>query len=829
VARKYLQSLHNRAASWKRCRAIFVGQEDVGKTTLISCLQSSKNKVSCDVNISTDGIRIQSDIKIVPDDTAQSSLSLVAWDLGGQEVFYPTHNFFLTSSSIYVVVFNLHRYDSSRVDYWMRSIRMLSGNSSRAPVVVVGTHADHPDCPPERVESLLNQLRQVYSPSRFRGLHAILGVSCKTGLGINEFKQALLRASHHLDYLYKPVPISWVQLYDCVTSRASAIASWQRYVSWAHACSIDTKQELQNVTGFLRNIGALIHFGDPTSSGGGGGGSSSSSANLTSSLLEAAGIATEDEELSERINLSGDDPTTPALDEFESGSPLSSSPALSSTRPLSSVSFTRKRSLGKPNSTPLSSSAGASWSSPGSSSGSSGSSSPSPLASVTLSSTSAATLSSVGGVGINSMSSSTGGSGNLNACESEARELRLVSCLSDLVVLQPQWLADLMASLITFSHSWIRCGILEMHLLPLVFANYTESVLDTLLALLEKFQIVFRMKDSALGIGRVLVPGMLPETRPDDLSTHWPPTPGRDASEYGREYVFPFLPLGFFPSFVCTSMHLAEVRPVLFWRSGLLLRTIEGQAALVLFDPENYSLSIRVRLPNVLAARSRAIPPDRLLLNLLVDVVEYQIESKFKFDHVDRFVPCTHCLSSSDASMSAKPFFFSFSECTMAALSGQEFLFCQHIRSAARCVLLAALAPDVAFHGIPSSFRIITSEADLQPPAVGQPAYNLIRLNQVVGKGGFGLVYRGVIEAPHATAEQPGLLEGGTEVAVKELNLGEELTAEQRFLEFQKEVFIMRCVYLLATLLLSVIVRSFARSLVRSLVGWLTQPLVGRV
>jgi hypothetical protein len=44
AAKKYCFSLHTQAASWNRCRAIFVGQEDVGKTTLVCCCNRERER-----------------------------------------------------------------------------------------------------------------------------------------------------------------------------------------------------------------------------------------------------------------------------------------------------------------------------------------------------------------------------------------------------------------------------------------------------------------------------------------------------------------------------------------------------------------------------------------------------------------------------------------------------------------------------------------------------------------------------------------------------------------------------------------------------------------
>lgn len=65
-------------------------------------------------------------------------MSLLAWDLGGQEVFYPTHQFFLTANCIYFVVFDISSPGISRIEYWMRQIKSLSRNdgtgTSKAPL-----------------------------------------------------------------------------------------------------------------------------------------------------------------------------------------------------------------------------------------------------------------------------------------------------------------------------------------------------------------------------------------------------------------------------------------------------------------------------------------------------------------------------------------------------------------------------------------------------------------------------------------------------------------------------------------------------------------------
>jgi hypothetical protein len=68
--------------------------------------------------------------------------------------------------------------------------------------------------------------------------------------------------------------------------------------------------------------------------------------------------------------------------------------------------------------------------------------------------------------------------------------------LSDLVVLDPQWLANVMASLITFRHRWIKNGVLALSVVGQVFDSQPQHLHNALLALFEKFSIVFRMRNT---------------------------------------------------------------------------------------------------------------------------------------------------------------------------------------------------------------------------------------------------------------------------------------------------------------------------------------------
>lgn len=74
-----------------------------------------------------------------PDDRIEFS----SWDFAGQDVYYSTHHLFLSTRAIYMVVFNIVDFKSSKVDYWVRSVLL---RAPQAPIIFVGTHVDEKGC-----------------------------------------------------------------------------------------------------------------------------------------------------------------------------------------------------------------------------------------------------------------------------------------------------------------------------------------------------------------------------------------------------------------------------------------------------------------------------------------------------------------------------------------------------------------------------------------------------------------------------------------------------------------------------------------------------------
>jgi hypothetical protein len=72
-------------------------------------------------------------------------MELTWFDFAGQDIFWSTHQFFLTDQCVYLIVFRLNDKDYvDTVNYWMQNVSSFIGGGARgsAKIVLIGTHLD---------------------------------------------------------------------------------------------------------------------------------------------------------------------------------------------------------------------------------------------------------------------------------------------------------------------------------------------------------------------------------------------------------------------------------------------------------------------------------------------------------------------------------------------------------------------------------------------------------------------------------------------------------------------------------------------------------------
>ncbi|XOF33918.1 MAG: COR domain-containing protein [Candidatus Electrothrix sp. YB6] len=129
----YLKNLSQTDRPLNRVRVIFLGYGEAGKTSLIRALNGlevdeGKEKMTPGIDIST---------WQVPD----TEITAHFWDFGGQVVAHATHQFFLRSRCLYVLLLDgrTEINANEQAEYWLEHVRAF-GN--KAPVMLVGNKAD---------------------------------------------------------------------------------------------------------------------------------------------------------------------------------------------------------------------------------------------------------------------------------------------------------------------------------------------------------------------------------------------------------------------------------------------------------------------------------------------------------------------------------------------------------------------------------------------------------------------------------------------------------------------------------------------------------------
>ena len=261
VLMSYLKDLYAGTTQWHALRVMIVGQGNVGKTSLVRSLHAKKGKPpkSRKVrNVATDGIDISQFKMKSPGE--ESSLEVCLWDFAGQEVYYNTHQFFLSSRAVYLVVYDYSNFSSSRVEYWLQSIITYA---ETAPVILVGTHIDMKFC----TEALMKTVKGAISNKfrKFKNIVCLSSVSTKTGKGVDELRDMIVKVAIDRKFVPLEIPTRYLALGTRLKSMKAATASptlgWGAYKAAAEECGVTGKSILA-ATEFYHDMGEILYFPD---------------------------------------------------------------------------------------------------------------------------------------------------------------------------------------------------------------------------------------------------------------------------------------------------------------------------------------------------------------------------------------------------------------------------------------------------------------------------------------------------------------------------------------------------------------------------------------
>jgi internalin A len=247
----YFQSIENPEdrQELNEAKLIFVGRGMVGKTELADAI-SEENYIFNPDRKSTEGIRIKTWQPSIEKQNKKIDFNVNIWDFAGQEINYGTHQFFLTKSSLYVLVWRWRVDDPANrfsLEYWLNIIKLLSDSS---PVLVVQNWID---------EDGIKRVPEYQWKELFPNIVGFYHTSCLDGRGIEELRaeirQQIIKLPHTSEVWNK----------HRVAIRQSLEQNPENYISYSDYLRLCEKHQIDKTAAKflseqLHKIGVILHF-----------------------------------------------------------------------------------------------------------------------------------------------------------------------------------------------------------------------------------------------------------------------------------------------------------------------------------------------------------------------------------------------------------------------------------------------------------------------------------------------------------------------------------------------------------------------------------------
>lgn len=226
-------------------RIIVIGDGSSGKSSLIERILHNTFEQG---KPQTNGIFIDN-WELLHED--HRKLTFHIWDFGGQEIQHAVHKFFFTEGCLYVLVLDNRKEEEP--EYWLQQIESLGGNAS---VLVVFNKQD---------DNVTETADRKFLKEKYPNIVGFYNTSCKTGLGIKEFKNDLEKNVVKLLTVEELFPNNW---FDIKRNIEECTSGEQHYLNYKRFSEICEKYHAGNektqklLLKYFTTIGAITWFGD---------------------------------------------------------------------------------------------------------------------------------------------------------------------------------------------------------------------------------------------------------------------------------------------------------------------------------------------------------------------------------------------------------------------------------------------------------------------------------------------------------------------------------------------------------------------------------------
>ena len=256
----YTQSAGQGKSKLYEAKLLLVGEPGAGKTSLLKKLCDENYPIPNKKEESTVGIRIRTGwaFPFLQDNKIEFTGNL--WDFGGQEIQYMTHQFFLTSRALYVLVAD-DRKQLTNFDYWFEIIKLL-GNGS--PVLVVLNENQYRSITNFDYDNFRKYYEKEFTIER-----------CEVNLAdqnLDRFR--VVRSKIHqmlceLPHVGDELPAQWPKIrQELDKCREKKYIPVDEYAQICREHHIEKREDQLVLSQYLHDLGIILHFQDDANLGG---------------------------------------------------------------------------------------------------------------------------------------------------------------------------------------------------------------------------------------------------------------------------------------------------------------------------------------------------------------------------------------------------------------------------------------------------------------------------------------------------------------------------------------------------------------------------------
>ena len=231
-------------------KMLVVGDGKVGKSSVVEQLIYGTFNPQKQTTL---GVEINDEMKVVQSEVKGEGepVKLNIWDFGGQEIQHSTHQFFLTTRSLYLLVVDARKGDQlSNIEYWLKLIESFGGDS---PIIIVINQIDQ-----LKGQRPLNLDRKALQEKY--NIRDFVETSCETGEGIPALKAAIAREVEQLKHVRDIWPREWLAIKQRLKDMQADYIPVEKYLEICGEEKLNDEDLQQSLLDILHVLGTVVRF-----------------------------------------------------------------------------------------------------------------------------------------------------------------------------------------------------------------------------------------------------------------------------------------------------------------------------------------------------------------------------------------------------------------------------------------------------------------------------------------------------------------------------------------------------------------------------------------